>query len=182
MNGEGPRGDGVVFDGLNVNGKWVKAVYFHLPTEPNGFLSNWYPAAFELDGLRFSSAEQYIMYRKCALMDDGESAARVLASGDPKEQQKIGKKAGPYNALLWEGTRQALSVRCLTAKFTQDERLRELLLLTGDAYLVECANTDRIWACGRGLGREERRDMALWDGANMLGFTLMEVRGSIREN
>lgn len=60
----------------------------------------------------------------------------------------------------------------LRAKFTQHEDLKELLLSTGDARLVEVARTDspvnRIWGEVNGKGK------------NMLGVLLMEVREEIR--
>lgn len=60
----------------------------------------------------------------------------------------------------------------LRAKFTQHEDLKELLLSTGDARLVEVARTDspvnRTWGEVNGKGQ------------NMLGVLLMEVREEIR--
>ena len=41
-----------------------KILCFHLIDEPNGFLSNWYPSPFTLDGQHFTSVEQYMMYQK----------------------------------------------------------------------------------------------------------------------
>ena len=61
----------------------------------------------------------------------------------------------------------------LRAKFTQHDDLRELLLSTGDARLVESATVDneinRLWGEVNGEGR------------NMLGQLLMELRASLRE-
>lgn len=54
--------------------------------------------------------------------------------------------------------------------------LKQKLLDTGDAFLVECARTDKIWACGIRLDDDKRFDAANWDGENILGFALMEVR------
>ena len=43
-------------------------ICFHKPEEPNGFLSNWYMSSFSDDEYgEFSSAEQYMMYRKAVL-------------------------------------------------------------------------------------------------------------------
>ena len=43
-------------------------ICFHKPEEPNGFLSNWYMSSFADDEYgEFSSAEQYMMYRKAEL-------------------------------------------------------------------------------------------------------------------
>lgn len=38
-------------------------VCFHNPDEKNGYLSNWYRAEFEADGIKYSSMEQFMMYR-----------------------------------------------------------------------------------------------------------------------
>ena len=48
------------------------------------------------------------------------------------------------------------------------------------AYLVECAGSDKIWACGVRLDDKERHDASKWKGTNLLGFALMEVREIIR--
>ena len=42
-----------------------------------------------------------------------------------------------------------IAYEVLLAKFTQNEDLKKKLLETGDAYLVECAGSDKIWACGK---------------------------------
>jgi O-acetyl-ADP-ribose deacetylase (regulator of RNase III) len=66
------------------------------------------------------------------------------------------------------------------AKFSQNEGLKNKLLDTGDAYLIECAYHDAIWACGIRLNESERFDTSYWRGTNMLGFALMEVRDMLR--
>lgn len=166
-------------DKLCVNGVFHDAVFFHLPEEPNGFLSNWYPAVFVLDGIRFSSTEQYIMYRKCQIFGDEESAAAILKTDDPAQQQSIGRKASGFNAVVWNGMKQTLAYRGLLAKFSQNEELKKQLLETGNAFLVECAYQDIIWACGIRLNEKERFDMSKWRGQNLLGFSLMEVRKTL---
>ncbi len=61
----------------------------------------------------------------------------------------------------------------LHAKFSQHPELRELLLSTGNARLVECASVDspvnRLWGEVNGKGK------------NMLGNLLMEVRERFRK-
>jgi ribA/ribD-fused uncharacterized protein len=68
------------------------------------------------------------------------------------------------------------------AKFSQNEDLKEKLLSTGDAYLVECAGSDKVWACGRRLTEDERLNASSWTGTNILGFALMEVRNMLRNS
>ena len=163
------------------NGFLHSAIFFHLPEEPNGYLSNWYPASFTLDGIIFSSTEQYIMYRKCMLFGDDTSAAAVLATDDPTKQQKIGRGALGFIPTVWNGMKQPIAYRGLLAKFSQNESLKSQLLDTGNACLVECAHSDVIWACGIRLNENDRFDIDKWKGQNLLGFTLMEVRTTLQK-
>ncbi len=168
-------------DKLMIAGQKMAAVFFHKPEEPYGCLSNWYPSPFDLDGIHFSSAEQYIMYRKCMLFGDEPSAKAVLATNDPKQQQAIGRNASGYMETVWAGARQMAAFRALMAKFSQNENLKQKLLDTGDAYLVECAGSDKVWACGIRLADDRRFNTANWDGSNILGFLLLEVRTLMKE-
>lgn len=172
---------GKIPDKLKISGREVDAFFFHRPEEPHGYLSNWYTSPFDLDGMHFSSVEQYIMYRKCMIFGDETSAKAVLATEDTATQQAIGRKAAGYIGSVWAGMRQMVVLRGLMAKFSQNEDLKQKLLDTGDAHLVECAGSDKIWACGIRLNDDKRFDAANWTGNNILGFALMEVRAILRE-
>ena len=169
---------------LKIGDRQVEAIYFHKPEEPYGFLSNWYPSDIVVDGKRFSSTEQYIMYRKCMILDDEASAKQVMATDDPEQQQTIGRNAKNYEdrKAIWEGICQVVAMRGLLAKFSQHDDLRQKLLETGDDDLVECARSDHRWACGIGLYDDDRRDINRWKGKNILGFALMEVRERLKHN
>ena len=61
--------------------------------------------------------------------------------------------------------------RAVMAKFTQHAKLRELLLGTGDAEIIEHTRNDSYWADGGdGTGR------------NQLGKILMQVREEMRRH
>lgn len=167
-------------DKLMVNGILHDAVFFHLPEEPYGYLSNWHPASFTLDGITFSSAEQYIMYQKCHIFGDNASAAAILNTDDPAQHQAIGRKSSGFNGTVWDGMKQLIAFQGLMAKFSQNEELKKQLLDTGEAYLVECAHSDIIWACGIRLTEDERFDITKWRGQNLLGFALMKVREALK--
>lgn len=72
-------------------------------------------------------------------------------------------------------------MRGLMAKFSQNEDLKQMLIDTGDAWLVECARSDTIWACGVRLDDDKRFDISNWRGQNLLGLALMEVRRRLKE-
>ena len=151
----------------------------HITASPP-YLSNWYPSQIVVDGIKFSSVEQYIMYKKCEVFGDLDSAKKILATEDTKLQQTIGRNASGYVSNMWAGMRQVIVLRGLFAKFSQNEDLKQKLLDTDDAYLVECARTDKVWACGRRLDDDRRFDASQWDGQNILGFALMEVREMLK--
>ena len=129
----------------------MPVICFHNADEENGYLSNWYPSAFTLKGIDFSSMEQYMMYRKAICFDDDKVAAQILATED----------------VVYEG---------LLAKFYQNPELKERLKSTGSAVLAECAVNDRIWGIGLSMRDPDRFDRTKWKGHNLLGYALMMVR------
>ena len=170
----------VIKDSLTMGNQKYDAVFFHKPEEPNGFLSNWYASPFDIEGIHFTSTEQYIMYKKCVTFGDSDSAKAVLATSNTALQQDIGRHATGYIGGVWAGMRQMVAFEGLMAKFIQNEELKKMLLDTGDAILVECAGSDKIWACGIRLDDNRRFNASNWDGSNILGFTLMRVRDYIK--
>ena len=42
----------------------MNIICFHNPDEENGYLSNWYGCTFKVNGILFSSMEQFMMYMK----------------------------------------------------------------------------------------------------------------------
>lgn len=156
-----------------------KIICFHNPDEANGFLSNWYPSVFTLDGRTFTSMEQYMMYTKARTFGDASSAASILATDNVGKIKAIGRSVENYSDTVWNGLRQIVVYRGLLEKFRQDPLLREQLLATAPHILAECAVQDRIWGIGLSMKDECRFEMDLWEGQNLLGFTLMAVRDQL---
>lgn len=66
------------------------------------------------------------------------------------------------------------------AKFTQNEALKQFLLATGTKVLVEASPYDRIWGIGLLADDPKASHPSTWQGENLLGFALMDVRDAIR--
>lgn len=158
-----------------------KVIGFHNPEEEYGFLSNWYLSEFQYDGIRYSSMEQYIMHQKAVLFGDLEIAEQILKTGEVDVIKALGRSVRNYEDTVWNGRRQIIVYRGLLEKFRQNSGLRELLLDTKDAVLAECAVKDRIWGIGLSMHDERRFDLSRWQGQNLLGYALMEVRDQIRK-
>lgn len=156
-------------------------ICFHNPDEENGYLSNWYLSDFVLDGITFSSMEQYMMYQKASVFGDDATAKAILMTKDAAEIKALGRKVPNYDDTVWNGLRQIIVYRGLIEKFSQNRELAEMLCSTGEAMLAECAVKDRIWGIGLSMHDAERCDIQKWKGENLLGFALMEVRRRFRQ-
>ena len=84
----------------------MEIICFHNPDESNGYLSNWYQSDFIVDGIKFSSMEQYMMYQKAIEFEDELIAEQILKTQNVSEIKKLGKKVENYNELVWNGIRQ----------------------------------------------------------------------------
>ena len=176
MNYEGGISEKNTHENINA----LQVICFHNPDEENGYLSNWYMSDFIVDGIKYTSMEQYMMYMKAVTFNDKESADKILAISDVAEIKKLGRGVKNFNNVVWNGVRQIIIYKGLIEKFRQNIVLREKLLSTGDAILAECAVSDKIWGIGLSMHDKDRFDMSKWMGQNLLGFALMLVRDELR--
>ncbi|MBQ1877460.1 MAG: NADAR family protein [Erysipelotrichaceae bacterium] len=160
----------------------MRVICFHDPQGENGYLSNWYPCEFTVDGKKFTSSEQYFMYRKALLFKDEGAAKRIMAVDDCQQIQQIGRRISNYNDKVWNGYRQLIMYEGLRAKFSQNPELKKKLLDTGNEVLAEASLSDRIWGIGLRMNDSRIFSMKNWqDGRNLLGFTLMKVREDLKK-
>lgn len=128
------------------------------------FLSNFYPCHVEFDGLTYLSSE---------------AAFQAQKTIDPRRRKfytelsaKDAKASGMIESLRidWEKVKLGIMYDVNYAKFTQDTRLKNRLLETGDEHLEEGNKWgDKFWGTVKGVGE------------NHLGKILMEVRERIRK-
>lgn len=157
----------------------MQIVCFHNPDEENGYLSNWYHSEFVVDGVSFSSMEQYMMYKKAVCFGDGNVAVQILRTEESAQIKALGRLVAGYDDNYWSGIRQIVVYQGLLEKFKQNTKLKEKLLSTGSSVLAECAVKDRVWGIGLSMKDPDRLEKAKWKGQNLLGYTLMMVRDSL---
>lgn len=145
-----------------------------------GCLSQWYPAPFTADGVRYATAEHYMMAGKARLFGDAEAEERVLADDDPSKAKGAGRKVRGFDEAIWAGHRYGLVVAANETKFGQHPPLRDFLLATGDRVLVEASPYDTVWGIGLSASQPEAARPSEWRGLNLLGFALMDVRTALR--
>ena len=159
----------------------MKIIGFHNPSEDYGFLSNWYLSDFQIDGITFTSMEQYMMYKKAVCFKDENIAKQILAEKNVSKIKELGRLVSGYDEHIWNGVRQIIIYEGLLAKFSQNNSLKSKLLDTKDCTLVECAVKDRIWGIGLSLTDPKRLIPSEWKGQNLLGYALMMGRGRLKK-
>ena len=143
--------------------------------------SQWWEAAFSVDGEEFPTAEHYMMARKARLFGDEEAAQAVLKAPSPDRAKALGRKVRGFSEERWVARREEVVFTGNLAKFGQAANLRRFLLETGDRVLVEASPVDTIWGIGHAQGDPVATTPSRWRGLNLLGFALMKVRDRLRD-
>lgn len=156
-------------------------IFFWRTNENFGEFSQWYKSPFVCDGEMFSTAEQYMMYKKAMIFGDIEIANRILGTPHlhPHEHKKMGRMVANFDASRWMSMGTRVVVNGNFCKFTQNNDLMQMLMDTGSKELVEASPTDRIWGIGFSASHAMSNTM-MW-GENKLGRCLMTVRSMIAD-
>ena len=147
-----------------------------------GPFSQWYPSTFAVNGKTFNCAEQYMMYSKAVFFGDHETAYDIMKSTNPKEQKKLGRQVVGFNAEAWNAVAQDFVYIGNEAKFSQNKKLYDILMSTGDKTLVEASPYDAIWGIGIDEVAAKETPADKWPGTNWLGVVLTEVRNHFIKN
>lgn len=140
-------------------------IYFYLVDEANGHFSNFSPHPIELDGKLWPTSEHYFQAQK---FEGTPHEELIRLAPTPKEAAAMGRDTSRPLRSDWESVKDEVMMRALRAKFTQHASLREALLGTGAADLVEHTEKDAYWGDGGdGLGK------------NRLGAILMTLRAEL---
>ena len=132
---------------------------------PYRFLSNFWPCIVYLDEKAYPSLEH--AYQAAKTLDEDERSwvrASAVAGLAKQKGQRVTVRGD------WDRIKRRVMFKLVKDKFTRDESLKEKLLKTGNASLVE-DNTwgDTYWGVCNGKGK------------NHLGKILMRVRNQLRQ-
>lgn len=142
-------------------------INFYSTKDAYGCFSNFSAHPIKLKGKVWKTTEHYFQAQKFTGTEH-EEELRLTAS--PMVVARMGRSRQRPLRKDWEAVKDDIMLEALRAKFTQHDELKEILLSTGDAVLVEHTKNDRYWADG-GDGT----------GLNMLGKLLMQVREELKQ-
>ena len=144
-----------------------QVIKFYRTGDPFGEFSNFAPFPIRMKDRIWPTVEHYFQAQKFAGTKHEDEIQRC---DSPMTAAQKGRERNRPLRTDWEAVKDDIMREAVTAKFDQHDSLRELLLSTGYAHLVEHTRNDSYWADG-GDG----------SGLNMLGVILMEVREKLRE-
>jgi ribA/ribD-fused uncharacterized protein len=146
----------------------------------SGIYSQWYGANMEINGTKYNTCEQYMMYQKALLFEDEEVANAIMRETNPREQKALGRKIRNFDDQKWKQNCMRIVYEANLAKFTQNPELKSALLSTGDRILVEASPKDFIWGIGMHYEDEGVDNPENWKGTNLLGQVLTLVKHEIK--
>jgi len=146
----------------------TEPIRFYATGDKYGEFSNFAAYPIQLSGKTWPTSEHYFQAMKFVGEPD-EEEIRLVAS--PMIAARLGRDRNRPLRRDWEVVKDNLMREAVLAKFTQHAKLRELLLGTGDAKIIEHTTNDNYWGDGGDGG-----------GKNMLGKILMEVREKLHDS
>ena len=131
------------------------------------FLSNMYSCNVYYNGYTFKSSEAAFHAQKCP------TRASEFVELDPSASKKLGREVQLRDD--WESVKYNIMHEIVKQKFMQNTNLKNMLLSTGDAELIE-GNwwNDTYW----GVCTNKKYDHV---GENNLGKLLMKIREELKE-
>jgi ribA/ribD-fused uncharacterized protein len=138
------------------------AIRFYRLGDKYGCFSNFAPYPIKLKGKTWPTSEHYFQAQKFAGTQYEEE---IRLTKSPAVAARMGRSRARPLRPDWEEVKVDIMREAVFAKFTQHPDLREILVGTGDAHIVEHSKKDSYWGDG-GDGK----------GKNVLGKILMAVR------
>lgn len=152
----------------------VQPLFFYSDRADYGAFSNFYKVTIKVYERTFKHSEGAFMYAKALTFKDKKIAEQILKADKPRDAKSLGRKS-KFDEHVWKNVREDIMFECCYAKFSQNKKLKKLLLSTGDRMLVEASPRDRIWGIGYSVKRAPFVAPSKW-GKNLLGHVLMRVR------
>lgn len=142
-------------------------IKFYRVNDPYGCFSNFAAYPIRLDGKTWPTTEHYFQAQKFA---DDNYQEKIREEKSPMVAARMGRDRKQKLRKDWDSVKDSVMLEALRAKFTQHAELKDQLLQTGSARLIEHTENDSYWADG-GDGK----------GKNRLGELLMQLRGEFLE-
>ena len=144
----------------------MNEIKFYSTQDKFGEFSNFTHFPIKLDGKMWPTTEHYFQAQK---FTDIHYQEKIRKEKSPMIAARLGRDRKQKLCKDWESVKNNVMKKALTAKFTQHEDLKILLLSTDETKLIEHTENDAYWGDG-GDGH----------GKNWLGLLLMQIRFDLK--
>ena len=144
----------------------AQRILFYSHRDQYGEFSNFYHSPTFLRGQTWPTTEHFFQAMK---FEGSPYADTIRTASSPGKAASLGRSRAHPLRPDWESVKYEIMKEAVRGKFMQHGDLRQVLVSTGEAELVEHTDKDRCWADG-GDGT----------GLNLLGKVLMEIRTELR--
>lgn len=142
-----------------------------------GVFSQWFDCEFtDIEGQKFSSTEQFMMYHKAKLFEDDTSMNWIMQETSPKKIKALGRKVRNFDEKVWNKVAKKIVTLGNFYKFSQDEKLKKEILNYPNKQFVETSPYDKIWGIGLSTTDPRAEDADGWQGLNWLGECIDQAR------
>jgi len=142
-------------------------IFFYGQTDAYSEFSNFAPYGVEMEGTWWPTVEHYFQAQK---FEDPAYRDKIRKANRPKDAKALGLTRKRPLRSDWEVVKEEIMYAAVAKKFMTHATLKELLLSTGDAAIVENAPMDYFWGAGQD-----------GTGQNKLGKILMRVRSELSD-
>ena len=122
------------------------------------------------------------MASKARLFGDDTALSAILASDDPREQERLGRQVCHFHHDLWQTECEKIVLHGNLAKFSQNEEMRLALIRTGDRRLAESSPHDKLWGIHLSACDPRASSSDSWCGQTLLGQALEQAREILRRD
>ena len=143
--------------------------------------SNFHPGQIR-EGLNsFGDSETYYQFHKASFFDDDETADAILCSKSPRQAKAISYNIKNFNEQSWYHSGKAREVmhKAVLLKFTQNFDL-QTRLINNLSNFIEANLSDKFYSCGYGISHPDVGESSKWEGSNVRGDILSEVRAELQ--
>ena len=157
-----------------------KYVFFY--TEwPSNFANTHFKWGTFGEEHEFFCTEQAFMWAKAKYFGDEEIASRILVADTPMDCKQLGRIVKGYDDKKWDLVRYNFMHDVNYEKYAQDKVLQKKIISNefDGKIFVEASPTDCIWGIGLGENDPNIDDETAWNGTNLLGKVLTQVRAEI---
>lgn len=143
-------------------------------------LSQWWPSNFTENEIVYKTVGHYILSWKAKLFGDIKTANAILNKRFPKDVKELSRTISNFNADVWNDYKYTIAKQGNYLKFSQNDALKQFLITTGNTIIVEANPSDKVWGIGLTEDESIAKNPNNWEGQNLFGFTLMEVRDELK--